>query len=362
MNSLMYLPSPYSDMHYDFFGKSLMGQEAKLPKEDVLVRTVHNYMTDDFSQAFWEKAGDPQLVDEICDFTNTLIESAKRRIETADWLLYKTRLMAVKKIDKMLIQTVRPEEWSPVPKVTLDPKNFLKNVHTLGERAIQTMLGRIGEKHDYWEEGIYRVNAYYFSQINKIMIPYGSCISPFYSKIEGTAWNYGALGSVIGHEMCHGFDREGKEYDENGKRKNWWTRKDNLHYNKRTKSLIKLFNRQKIGRKHVDGRDTLSENIADLGGLGISLQALKDDLQKRDVVDPEDVKEEYRKFFIAFAVSWRTKARARKLERALLSDPHSPAYLRVNLVVSQFDEWYAAFGIGEGAKMFIKGDERIRIF
>jgi hypothetical protein len=363
INSLRYLPSPYSDLHYDFFGKQLMGQEIKVPRDELLVRTVHDYMCDDFSKLFWEKAGDERLVGEIADFSKELVAAAKQRIETADWLLYRTRLSAIKKVDSMLIQTVRPVVWSPVPSVSLDPTNFLKNVIMLGERNTQLVLDRIGGKYCFWEDGIYRVNAFYFSEVNKMLIPYASCVPPFYlSKGSALANNYGSLGSVIGHELCHGFDDKGKEYDGHGAKKRWWTRKDNIYYNKRARGLVRLFSKQKVHGKHVDGYDTLSENIADLGGMGIALQALKDNLLKRGVVDPADVKREYRRFFTAFAVSWRTKARERKMERALVTDPHSPAYLRVNMVVRQFDEWYAAFEIDSSAPMFVKPEDRIRIF
>ena len=362
MNSIQFLPAPYNDAHFEFFGRIMKGQEVKIPQELQLVRIVHNYMLHDFSKMFWDEVGDPAIVPEIRRFAKSLVESAKRRIEAADWLLYKTRLAAVKKVDAMDIQTVRPSSWVSVGAPVLLEANLLKNIHNLSERNTATILGLIGTTSMIWEEGTYKVNAYYFNYKNQMIIPYASCLSPFYSEKESAAYNYGSLGSIIGHELCHGFDEEGKEYDENGDMKRWWTRKDNLHYEKRSKALVRLFSRQKVWGKHVDGFDTLSENIADLAGLGISLQALKDDLQRRRVVDPEDVKGEYREFFVAYAISWRTKSRKRLEEYSLLADPHSPAYLRVNLSVSQFDEWYAAFGVTESSKMFIKPADRIRIF
>jgi predicted metalloendopeptidase len=362
MNALPYLPSPYSDFNYEFSGKMLMGQKDKMPKEDLLVKVVHTYMNDDFSQLFWEKAGDPKLPTEVDAFAKTLVESAKERLETVDWLKYKTRKMAIKKVDNMIIQTVRPAEWTEVPRVTLDPRNLLKNIHNLGSRSLVILLGRLGKEYNFWEEPLYLVNAFYFGSTNKMIIPYASCLPPFYSKDSGAAWNYGSLGSIIGHELCHGFDEEGKEIDEEGEKKRWWTRTDNLHYNKRTKDLMKLFSHEKIHGKHVSGKHTLSENIADLGGLSISLQALKDALQNNGIVDPIQVKEEYKKFFASFAVSWRTKARDKKMDRALKTDVHSPPYLRVNLVVRQFDEWYFAFDVREDSPMYVKPEDRIRIF
>ena len=362
MNSLQFLPAPFDDLKFGFFDQLLNGQKAKLPRRELLVKIVYDYLQSEFSKLFWERAGSASLVGEIREFAESIVAATKQRIETTDWLQYKTRMAAIKKISHMMIETVRPREWAPQRPLTLDPKNLLKNVFLLGEHFLQGILARVGHKYRFWEEGIYRVNAYYFNENNEIMIPYGSCIQPLYSRDESAAWNYGSLGAVIGHEICHGFDDYGKEFNECGERKRWWTKKDSLVYLHKSKALVRLFGRQKIGDKHVNGRKTLSENIADLGGLGIALQALKDKLHKDGVADPEDIKAEYKKFFVAYTVSWRTKYRDEKLEASIETDPHAPAYLRVNLIVSQFDEWYAAFDVPKEAPMFIEPADRIRIF
>jgi predicted metalloendopeptidase len=362
MNSLQFLPPPYEDLKFEFFDRILNGQKIKLPRNELLVKIIYDFLQDDFSKLFWERAGNADLVEEICEFAKSIVDAAKDRIETVDWLQYKTRLAAMKKISHMRIETVRPREWAPHIPLTLDSKNLLKNAFLLGEHYLQSMLIRVGHKYRFWEEGIYRVNAYYFNENNEIMVPYGSCIEPLYSRKESAAWNYGSLGAIIGHEICHGFDDYGKEFNECGEKKRWWTKKDSLVYLHKSKGLIRLFDHQKIGDKHVSGKKTLSENIADLGGLGISLQALKDILHKNGISDPEKIKAEYKKFFAAYAVSWRTKYREEKLEASIDTDPHAPAYLRVNLVVSQFDEWYAAFDVPKDAPMFVEPANRIRIF
>ena len=227
------------------------------------------------------------------------------------------------------------------------------------EKASDSMYSRFGHEYTTWEEGVYRVNAYYFNENNEIMIPYGTMISPFYSVKASNAWTYGALGSIIGHEMCHGFDEDGKNYDAYGQRKKWWSRKDNIAYNHKTKALIELYSKQSVLGKKINGKKTLSENIADLGGLGISLQALKDNLEEKPL---EERLSAYREFFIAYASSWRTKYRDEKLRHSLETDRHSPAFLRVNLIVSQFDEWYEAFGISKESDLYIEPEKRIRIF
>lgn len=362
LNSIRYLPAPFDDIDYEFFGRELAGQQVKLPQDHLFVDVVYDYLADEFSKLFWERVGDEKLVPELKAFTTTLIDAAKRRLENTEWLEYKTRRLAIRKIDHMILSTVRPAVWAPTLDISLDSKSLLKNIFLLGERNVRKMYTRIGRPYKYWEEGIFRVNAYYYNENNEMMIPYGTCISPFYSSTMSLAWNYGGLGAIIGHEMCHGFDEDGKEYDQDGLKKRWWTRGDKQAYKNRIKDLIALYQKQIVEDKHVNGKRTVSENIADLGGLAISLQALKDALQAAGIVEPDRVKEELKVFFISFATSWRTKYRHKKLRTALDVDVHAPANLRVNLVVSQFDEWYSAFDIPESAEMYIPPEDRIRIF
>jgi putative endopeptidase len=362
LNSIKYLPAPFDDIDHDFFGKELGGQQEKMPQDHLFVNTVYEYLADEYSKLFWERVGEEELVPEIKEFSKTLVEAAKRRLEVTEWLEYKTRRLAIQKVDHMLLSTVRPKAWAPTLDIPLDQKNLLKNIFLLGERNVRKMYTRIGHPYKYWEEGIFRVNAYYFNENNEMMIPYGTCISPFYSRSMSLAWNYGGLGAIIGHEMCHGFDEDGKEYDQDGYKKRWWTRGDRQAYKNRIKDLVKLFSKQIVEHKHVNGKRTVSENIADLGGLAISLQALKDALQEDGIVDPERVKEELKVFFISFATSWRTKTRHKRMRTALDTDVHAPAHLRVNLIVAQFDEWYSAFDISEDAKLYIAPKDRIRIF
>ena len=362
LNSIKYLPAPFDQIDYEFFGKGLGGQKEKMPQNYLFVNIVYEYLADEYSKLLWERAGDEKLVPEINEFTKSLVEAAKRRIEGTEWLEYKTRRLAIQKVDHMTLSTVRPAHWAPTLDIPLDPKNLLKNIFLLGERNVRKMYTRIGHPYKFWEEGIFNVNAYYYNENNEIMIPYGTCISPFYSRSMPIAWNYGGLGAIIGHEICHGFDEDGKEYDQGGYKKRWWTRGDRQAYKNRIKDLVKLYSKQIIEHQHVNGEKTASENIADLGGLSISLQALKDSLQAAGIVDPEKVKEELKMFFISFATSWRTKIRNKRLKTALKTDVHAPANLRVNLIVAQFDEWYSCFDIQEDAKLYISPKDRIRIF
>ena len=166
----------------------------------------------------------------------------------------------------------------------------------LGSWNTDVLFARLGTKFDFWEEGIYRVNAYYFNETNEIIIPYGTTISPFYSNKVLPGWNYGAIGCIIGHEMCHGFDDDGKDYNARGEKKKWWTRSDTMMYKRKSAALIELFNRQEVYGKFINGEKTLSENIADLGGVAIALEALKVDMEQREVLIIEERNNEFREY------------------------------------------------------------------
>jgi len=361
-HSLQYLPAPYNNLEYEFFGHLIQGQKAKMPRMELYVNTVYKFMNDIFSKVFWESAGNPSICGEMRRFAETLVSSAKRRILKADWLQKSSRLAAVEKIGRMGIQTIRPKEWANVNYIEIDLINCVKNIFDLGSWNTDTLFSRLGTKYNFWEEGIYRVNAYYFNETNEIVIPYGTTISPFYSNKVLPGWNYGAIGCIIGHEMCHGFDDDGKDYNASGEKKKWWTRSDTMMYKKKSAALIELFNRQEVYGKFINGEKTLSENIADLGGVAIALEALKVDMERRGVLVIEERNNEFREFFRSFAVSWRTKYRPEKLKFSVDLDNHSPAFLRVNLVVSQFQEWYDAFKVVPGTAMYIPPEQRIKIF
>jgi putative endopeptidase len=357
--SLQYLPPPYDEMDYEFFGREAEGQKEKMPQMRLLVNIVYNYCTDIFSELFWEKEGSTEIEESVKKFVNDIIQATKRRIEDTTWLKEVTQNKAIRKIDAMRLEIVKPNTFPSYTTIELFDDNLLKNIFLLGKEKTKSIVERAGHPYRYWEEGIYRVNAYYFSENNEIMIPYGTTLPPFYSVKGDLSWNAGALGSIIGHEICHAFDEDGHLYDEKGNKSNWWKRSDNIAYNRKTKDLIKLYSKQKINGKNVNGRKTLSENIADLGGVGIALELVK---EKCKDMAPEQRKKYLQEFFIAFAVSWRTRYRTEKLERALELDSHSPAFLRVNLVVSQFDEWYEAFDIDSSSPSYRKPEDRIRIF
>lgn len=208
---------------------------------------------------------------------------------------------------------------------------------------------------------VFMVNAFYIPAGNRFVLPAAIVSPPFYDSKNGPGRNYGALGCVIGHEITHAFDDNGKDYDADGNKRNWWLPADNRAYNKRTRALEELYNKERLLGKRLDGEQTLSENIADLGGLAIALDALKFELDKAGVSD-EVRQHEVREFFLGYATSWREKKRTAKEKMNLVVDVHSPPKYRVNNIVRHFQEWYDAFDVREGDALYLDPKERITIF
>jgi predicted metalloendopeptidase len=362
LHFLPYLPPPFDDLHFSFFRKWLRGQTQKIPQKDLTIRLLQEWIPPFLSKLYVNQFGEPEIKRETGRFVEELVDVAKDRLQETDWLQPSTRKQAVEKVQRMILSIGYPNTFAKLPIPTVNSDNLLENLLQLGEWQTSYEIARLGEKRNEqkdWDEPVFAVNAYYYSQSNEMVIPLGSLYWPFYSSTAKLGWNYGGLGCILGHEMTHAFDKEGKEYDPDGFPKKWWTESDNRAYNKKSRSLIQLYNQQMILNHPVSGSLTLSENIADLGGMAIALNALNRHLEKSG---DDDRKKAYQQFFLSYAVSWRQKEKPEKTLQSLFLDHHAPPSLRVNLIVSQFDEWYSAFEIQETDPMFIPPEKRIRIF
>jgi len=358
-NISRYTP-PIDQDYFEFYGKFMQGQEKKTPDTRLFLDFVYAMIPDTVSKLFWDACGDDAIVKGCRDIGESIHRAAIVRMRENPWLTTHSKIASIEKIKAIRYKIGKPDSWESLD-VELDPENFMKNRFLLGEYATNVLLGRLGTRHTYWEEGIFRVNAYYFSEFNEIIFPYGILVDPFYSKKKSLGWNYGGLGCTFGHELCHAFDDDGKEYDQYGKVRKWWTRHDIQAFAKRARGLETLYSSVKILGKHLDGQITLSENIADIAGMAICLEALRTKLEAKRTSE-EELLEEYRTFFISYATSWRTIYRTKQLRTSMAADEHSPAYLRVNLVVSQMDEWYEAFGVDARDPLYIKPEDRVRFF
>jgi putative endopeptidase len=223
------------------------------------------------------------------------------------------------------------------------------------------MVGKEVDVNRYWDDVVYSTNAHYYTETNQMILPAGSFTWPFYHEAAPIGWNYGGLGAVISHEITHAFDMDGMKYSVIGEKKNWWTTTDLKKYKKIASRLVERFGKARVLGHPVNGSLTLDENISDLGGLAIALDALKMDLIRRKASVTQE-KEAYRNFFLSYAVSWRVKDSPERALQRLFMDRHAPTPLRVNYVVNQFDEWYEIFEIQVADELYLPPEERIRIF
>ena len=358
-----YLPPPFDDLHFQLYGKALRGNTEKMPQKLLTLKVLGKFASQDLSRIFVEYGVPEGTKKRATHITKKLIDATVHKLEAADWLSSMTRNAAIDKVKAMRFQVAYPTKWeSETARVKIDAERPLQNIINLTmydtHDMIHDMRRGCRRRVETWTDGAFEVNAYYYPEGNMMVIPAGILRFPFFDLKRSHAWNMGGIGAAIGHEITHGFDEEGHEYDADGNYNNWWTDEDIKRYKKMTRSLIKLFDGVDYMGGKVDGSATLSENLADLGGLAIALEALNSEL-------PQDLDtriKAWREFFTSYAVSWRNKDRPRKAQQSLLLDLHSPAVLRVNLIVKQFEEFYMAFNISASDKHYIPPERRIKIW
>lgn len=364
LHMLPILPPPYDDMYFELMSKRLRGQTIKIPQKHLALFLCQQWLSVPLGKIYEDCCLDRSVLREAKHLAHIIQEAAINRIQKLDWLDSKTRKKAISKVKKVHFGIGIPEKW---PKGFegdgLVRDNLLQNILKLGEMRTLRDIELSKHKLDVqsWDDPVFAVNAYYYNEGNRLLIPAGILRKPFFDLEKSDGARLGGLGAVMGHELTHAFDVEGKDFDENGNAISWWSPGDNRAYNSRSKALVELFNSAKLKGHSVNGSLTLSENIADLGGLAIALEALHIILNKKKASESEK-KRQYREFFISYAVSWRIKEKNAASLQGLIVDRHAPAMLRVNLVVSQFQEWYDVFDVTEQNNLYIPPENRIHIF
>ncbi len=358
---MKYLPPPFDDLHYAFFEKMLKGVDKKLPQTNLTLKVLMTFAQQDLSRLFVATAVAHDVKKTAIGYVRLLKDATARRIAGLAWMEPSTKRAALEKIREMTYQVAYPDKWvSETRAVTIASDRPFLNLMALAsadsDRMIQDLLkGTCRKRPSRWQEGAFEVNAYYYPEGNMLVVPAGILRPPFFDTARSDAWNLGAIGVAMSHEITHGFDADGRTFDGAGNYVDWWTPSDERTYRAMSRAVVKLFDGQEYMGGHVDGKNTLNENLADLGGMAIALEALKMILPK----DPAGQKAAYVDFFTGFAVSWRQKDRPKKAKQALLLDVHAPPLYRVNLIVKQFEEFYTAFDIKPGMKGYVPPEERI---
>jgi putative endopeptidase len=358
-----FLPKSYTDaIDTVFFDLVGLQKHPKTPIYERLLRHVKGVLNLELSRAYKRTIESAEFRTEIREFVVSILGAAERRLRAAPWMQARTKATAIDKLRKLHLGVLYPTQgvnYTPPPL----GKNIIENMLTLGRAESQKMLRDVRKKTtgEIWDNPVFVVNAFYMPMGNRLILPAAIVNPPFYDRKYGPGKKYGALGCVIGHEITHGFDDRGKDFDAHGNRRNWWSAADNRAYNKRTAAMEKMYNKERLLGRHIDGEMTLSENISDLGGMAVALDALKFELDKAKVSDEARLRE-LREFFMAYATSWREKKRVEKARLNLVVDVHSPAKYRVNNIVRHFQEWYDAFDVRAGDALYLDPDKRIVIF
>lgn len=299
-----------------------------------------------------------------------LVENLKtalaQRIEQQKWMSNQTKKAALEKLSTFYVKIGYPNKWKDISKLNIDPnKTYYENVMNCNkfwkEYEINYKAGKPVDK-DEWFMNPQTVNAYYNPTTNEICFPAGILQVPFFDPNADDAFNYGAIGVVIGHEMTHGFDDQGSHYDKNGNMTDWWTPQDVDNFKKITSAYADFFSNIEVlpGLK-ANGKFTLGENLADHGGLQVAFTAFKNATKNNPLPNIDGLTPEQR-FFIAYAGVWAGNITEKEIRNRTKSDPHSLGKWRVNGALPHIDMWYEAFGVKEGDKMFIPKEQRLDLW
>ncbi|HTD01941.1 MAG TPA: M13 family metallopeptidase, partial [Chthoniobacterales bacterium] len=298
---------------------------------------------------------------------NNLKEALADRIKTLEWMDEPTKKAALEKLAAFQVKIGYPEKWRDYSALMIDRGPFVLNELRAENFESKRQLNKIGKPVDRTEWGMTppTVNAYYNPKMNEIVFPAGILQPPFFYANADDAVNYGGIGAVIGHEMTHGFDDQGRQYDKVGNLTDWWSPQSAEEFKKRSEAIVAQYNEYEgLPGLHVNGQLTQGENIADVGGVKLAYAALQKALDKHpeerdkkiDGLTPEQ------RFFLSFAAIWRSKIRDEDQKLRLNTDPHSPAHFRVNGPLSDLPEFAKAFNVPDGAPMVRAADKRVNIW
>lgn len=357
------LSKQYEDLRFSFYGTTLNGTKQQEPRHKRMIDSVVTKLPDAAGQLYVDAHFDADAKQTIIDLVNRILAATRSRIEQLEWMTDTTKKRAYDKLDTFMPLLGYPDTWRDYSGLTLG-SDYAANALAIRKFEWDFDTGRINQPVDrkQWLMSPAMVNAYYWPNTNGITFPAAILQPPFFDATGDFAANYGGIGAVIGHEIIHGFDDQGAEYDEIGNMKPWWTSEDHAAFDARTKQLEIQYDDYEVNGQHVKGALTLGENIADLGGMLVAYDALQAHMTETgDHTMIDDFTPEQR-FFMSQARIWRGSIRPEMALRFIMTDPHSPAHLRVNGVVTNIDEFYAAFSISADDKLFQPADKRVRIW
>ena len=359
-----YLSAPFVDTRFDFVGKVLGGRQQNVERWRRGVTAVNSAMGEALGQLYVDKYFPDEAKKRADTLVHTIIDAYRGSIDGLDWMTPPTKAVAKQKLDKLAVKIGYPSNWKDYSSLVINRDDLIGDLDRAARWEHQRDISKLGKPVDRteWFMTPQTVNAYYSAAMNEIVFPAAILQPPFFDARADDAVNYGAIGSVIGHEISHAFDDQGSKYDADGNLRNWWTPADAKAFAAKTQALAAQYSGYTpLPGQHVNGQLTLGENIADLSGLTVANRAYQASLNGK----PAPVIDTFtgdQRFFLGFAQIWREKERDESLRTSLLTDPHSPGEFRCNGVLTNVDAFYTTFDVKPGDKLYKPPGDRVHIW
>jgi putative endopeptidase len=358
------LSSDFDKEHFAFYGTVLSGAKEQRPRWKRMIDQTSQSLGEAVGQLYVEKFFPPEAKKRMTELVSNLRVSLGERIAGLAWMTETTKKEAEAKLEKINVKIGYPDKWIDYTSLTIGTDSYYQNKKNARQFETNRGIAKIGKPVDRSEWGMtpQTINAYYNPNMNEIVFPAAILQPPFFFMDADDAVNYGAIGMVISHEMTHGFDDQGRQYDKEGNLHDWWIPEDSKNFEAKTKVLVDQYDNYKmLNDLHVDGKLTLGENIADLGGMNVAYNGLQKALKGKNA-DKIDGFTPDQRFFLSYAQVWRANTRDEETMRRLKEDVHSPAETRVNAIVYNIPAFYTAFNIKPEGKRYIAPENRADIW
>ena len=359
-----YLPKRIDDASFEFYGKSLRGTEVQRERWKRAVSAVDGTMGEVVGKVYVKKYFPEESKKQMDALVENLRAAFKDGIDNLEWMNSATKAEAQDKLRKFNPKIGYPKEWTDYSELSVDGSDLIGTIKSARKWQWSDEIKKLGGPIDREEWGMnpQTVNAYYRPSLNEIVFPAAILQAPFFDPAADAAVNYGGIGAVIGHEMGHGFDDQGRKTDGNGQQRDWWTEEDGKAFKERSDKLVEQFNSfEALPGLNVNGAFTLGENIGDLTGLTMAYAAYKNSLNGKEAPVIDGLTGDQR-FFLSYGQIWQRKFREEALRDRIKTDPHSPGEFRANGIVRNFDPWYKAFNVQPGDALYLPPEKRVKIW
>ena len=363
-SSAKYLSSDFVNENFDFYGKTLTGSQTIQPRWKRILQSTNGVLGEALGELYVKENFPPAAKEKANELVKNLIKAMEVRIKDLEWMTDETKKQALEKLSAFTVKIGYPDKWKDYSTLEITPDSYFTNMVNYGKFEMKKTIAKVGKPVDKteWYMPPQTVNAYYNPTSNEIVFPAGILQPPFFNANADDAVNYGGIGAVIGHEITHGFDDMGRQFDAKGNIRDWWTAEDNEKFNARAKAIIDQYEEFKpIDTLSINGSLTQGENIADLGGLSVALTAYKmtDEYKKGKEIDGFT---SVQRFFLGWAQVWKNNIRDENLVLRINTDPHSPGKYRVLGPLVNMPEFYEAFGVKDGDPMKRPENKRVKIW